>query len=58
MAFYASNVVSAPVIGLVWTWMLNGQYGLIDRYLGLSIPWLTSTSMGLAGSQPGNHLVG
>jgi multiple sugar transport system permease protein len=44
MAFYASNVVSAPVIGLVWTWMLNGQYGLIDRYLGLNIPWLTSTT--------------
>jgi multiple sugar transport system permease protein len=44
MAFYASNVVSAPVIGLVWTWMLNGQYGIIDRYLSLDIPWLTSTT--------------
>jgi multiple sugar transport system permease protein len=44
MAFYASNVVSAPVIGLVWTWMLSGQYGIIDNYLHLQISWLTSTT--------------
>ncbi len=44
MAFYASNVVSAPVIGLVWTWMLNGQNGIIDNYLHLQVSWLTSTT--------------
>ncbi len=49
MAFYASNVVSAPVIGLVWTWMLNGQYGLINHYFHLQISWLTSTSWAWVG---------
>lgn len=49
MAFYASNVVSAPVIGLVWTWMLNGQYGIIDHYLHLQISWLTSTTWAWVG---------
>jgi multiple sugar transport system permease protein len=49
MAFYASNVVSAPVIGLVWTWMLNGQYGIIDHYFHLPISWLTSTTWAWVG---------
>ncbi len=49
MAFYASNVVSAPVIGLVWTWMLNGQYGIINHYLHLQISWLTSTTWAWVG---------
>jgi multiple sugar transport system permease protein len=49
MAFYASNVVSAPVIGLVWTWMLNGQNGIIDHYLHLQITWLTSTTWAWVG---------
>jgi multiple sugar transport system permease protein len=49
MAFYASNVVSAPVIGLVWTWMLNGQNGIINHYLHLQISWLTSTTWAWVG---------
>jgi multiple sugar transport system permease protein len=49
MAFYASNVVSAPVIGLVWTWMLNGQYGLINHYFHLQISWLTSPTWAWVG---------
>jgi multiple sugar transport system permease protein len=49
MAFYASNVVSAPVIGLVWTWMLNGQNGIIDHYFHLQITWLTSTTWAWVG---------
>jgi len=49
MAFYSSNVVSAPVIGLVWVWMLDTQFGLINQYLGISIPWLTSPNVSLLG---------
>jgi len=44
VSFYASNVVSAPVIGLVWVWMLDAQFGIINHYLRTSIPWLTSTN--------------
>ncbi len=49
MAFYAPNVVSATVIGLVWVWMLDTQFGIVNQYLGVSIPWLTSTKWSLFG---------
>lgn len=48
-AFYAPNVVSATVIGLVWVWMLDTQYGIVNQYLGISIPWLTSTKWAYIG---------
>lgn len=48
-AFYAPNVVSATVIGLVWVWMLDTQYGIVNQYLGISIPWLTSTQWAYIG---------
>lgn len=51
--FYSPNVVSATVIGLVWVWMLDTQFGLINHYLGMlgipNIPWLTSTKWSLVG---------
>ncbi|MBW7881946.1 MAG: sugar ABC transporter permease [Caldilineaceae bacterium] len=45
--FYAPNVVSATVIGLVWVWMLDTQFGIVNQYLGVTIPWLTSTRWSL-----------
>lgn len=52
-AFYSPNVVSATVIGLVWVWMLDTQFGLINNYLGKvgipNIPWLTSPKWSLIG---------
>jgi multiple sugar transport system permease protein len=51
--FFAPNVVSATVIGLVWVWLLDTQFGLLNHYLGLigidAIPWLTSTQWSLVG---------
>src|SRR5205085_399848 len=51
--FFAPYVVSATVIGLVWVWMLDTQFGLINHYLSYlgieSIPWLTSTRWSLLG---------
>lgn len=45
-AFYTPNVVSVTVIGLVWVWMLDTQYGIINQYLGrfgvADVPWLTN----------------
>lgn len=53
VAFFAPYVVSATVIGLVWVWMLDTQYGIFNHYLGYfgipNIPWLTSTSWALYG---------
>lgn len=46
--FFSPNVVSATVIGLVWVWMLDTNFGLINHYLGFlgigPISWLTSTT--------------
>jgi multiple sugar transport system permease protein len=44
--FYAPNVVAVTVIGLVWVWLLDTQFGLINSYLAYvgigPIPWLTN----------------
>jgi multiple sugar transport system permease protein len=51
--FFAPTVVSATVIGLVWVWLLDTRFGLINHYLSYlgveNIPWLTSTQWSLAG---------
>ncbi|MBC7480018.1 MAG: sugar ABC transporter permease, partial [Pseudorhodobacter sp.] len=45
--FFAPYVVSATVIGLIWVWLLDTQFGLINHYLSYfgigQIEWLTST---------------
>jgi multiple sugar transport system permease protein len=50
---FTPNVVSATVIGLVWTWILDTQYGLLNGYLATfgirDVPWLTSTRWSLVG---------
>jgi len=50
---FTPNVVSATVIGLVWVWILDTQFGLLNHYLGLigisAIPWLTSVQWSLFG---------
>ncbi len=51
--FYAPNAVSVTVIGLVWVWMLDTQFGLVNQYLGAlgvpDIPWLTNPRWVLIG---------
>ncbi len=51
--FFSPYVVSATVIGLVWVWMLDTQFGLLNHYLGYlgidAVPWLTSTRWSLIG---------
>ncbi len=36
--FFAPYVVSATVIGLIWVWLLDTQYGLINHFLGYLDP--------------------
>ena len=47
-AFYAPHVVSVTVIGLVWVWMLETNFGMVNQYLAgfgvPNIPWLTNPS--------------
>jgi multiple sugar transport system permease protein len=51
--FFTPNVVSATVIGLVWVWLLDTQFGLVNQYLALvgigPVPWLTSGRWALIG---------
>ena len=50
---FTPNVVSATVIGLVWVWVLDTQFGVLNHYLGYlgipAVPWLTSTRFALFG---------
>ncbi len=51
--FYAPNVVSVTVIGLVWVWMLDTRLGIVNQYLAYlgipNVPWLTSPAWVLIG---------
>ena len=51
--FFAPYVVSATVIGLIWVWLLDTQFGLINHYLGFfgvaQVEWLTSTDWSIVG---------
>jgi len=51
--FFSPYVVSATVIGLVWVWILDTQFGIVNSYLkavGIgAIPWLTSMNWSLIG---------
>ena len=53
VCFFSPFVVSATVIGMVWVWMLDTQFGIVNHYLsylGLpKIPWLTSFEWSLIG---------
>jgi ABC-type sugar transport system permease subunit len=50
---FTPNVVSATVIGLVWVWVLDTQFGVLNHYLGYlgvpPVPWLTSPHFALFG---------
>lgn len=50
---FTPNVVSATVIGLVWVWVLDTRFGVLNYYLGYlgvpPVPWLTSPHFALFG---------
>lgn len=50
---FTPNVVSATVIGLIWVWVLDTQYGVLNHYLGYlgigPVKWLTSVQWSLIG---------
>jgi multiple sugar transport system permease protein len=51
--FFAPHVVSATVIGLIWVWILDTRYGVMNHYLMMlgapQIRSLTSTHWSLIG---------
>ena len=47
-AFYLPHVTSVTVMSLVWVWILETNFGILNQYLGVfglpKIPWLTNPS--------------
>jgi multiple sugar transport system permease protein len=45
-AFYLPHVTSITVMALVWVWILETNFGILNQYLGVlgvpKIPWLTN----------------
>lgn len=43
--YYLPAVSSAIAIGIVWKWLFNAEYGLINLIFGTHIQWLSSPEM-------------
>jgi len=52
-AFYTPVVTTTIAIGIVWTWILSGQFGVLNYFLGLvginGPDWLADTSWAMIG---------
>ena len=43
-AFFVPGMVTVSVVGILWRWFYNGEFGLFNAYLaplGLKLPWIT-----------------
>ena len=40
-------IIPGTAIGFLWSWIFNGQYGILNSLLGTNIPWLGQTSTAL-----------
>ncbi len=47
VAIFTPYVIMSTVVGVLWTWMLDKDFGLINVYLGHNIPWLVSQKYAL-----------
>lgn len=45
--YFLPMVVAPAAISMVWRWMFNGQYGIINTLLGHQINWLTNPATAL-----------
>ena len=42
--FFLPMVVAPAAVAMVWKWIFNSQYGIINTLLGLNIGWLTDSN--------------
>lgn len=47
VAIFTPFVVMSTVVGVLWTWILDKDFGLLNVYLGHDIPWLVSKDWSL-----------
>lgn len=45
--YFLPMVVAPAAVSMVWRWMFNGQYGIINTLLGREINWLTNPATAL-----------
>ena len=43
--FFLPMVVAPAAVAMVWKWIFNSQYGIINTLLGLHIGWLTDSNI-------------
>ena len=43
--FFLPMVVAPAAVAMVWKWIFNSQYGIINTMLGANIGWLTNSSI-------------
>ena len=43
--FFLPMVVAPAAVAMVWKWIFNSQYGIINTLLGTNIGWLTNSSL-------------
>lgn len=43
--FFLPMVVAPAAVAMVWKWIFNSQYGIINTLLGLDIGWLTDSNI-------------
>jgi len=49
VAIFMPYVVMSTVVGVVWTWILDKDFGLMNAYTGVQTPWLVSESVAMFG---------
>ena len=47
VAFYLPVVVSIAATAVIFRWLYNTEFGLLNNLLGVKVPWLSSTSWAL-----------
>lgn len=47
VAAFTPYVMMSTVIGILWTWILEKDFGLLNFYLGRKIPWLVDSDVAM-----------
>jgi len=47
VAAFTPFVMMSTVIGILWTWILEKDFGLLNVYLGRKIPWLVDSDVAM-----------
>jgi multiple sugar transport system permease protein len=49
-AYFLPTILTISVVGILWRWFYNSEFGLFNAYLGqfgLKVPWITDTNFAM-----------